>query len=436
MAGWLGRATSVLAKPTGKRQGELTVNWRLHVLVFVIAFAIIVARRPDALFNAQFWAEDGKAWYADAYNLGAIRSLFLPYAGYFNSVARLTASFAQFLPLAWAPLIFNLVAIIIQILPATLVTSSRFATLIPNLPTRLFLAFAYLARPNSFEINATLTGSQWHLALLACMVVLAASSQRLLWRLFDIVVILLSALSGPFSILLTPIAAFRWWLRRENWAFILLLGLYTGAVAQATAILITSPQSNRLHLSLGAAPELFLKILAGQVFLGALIGQKGYAWVSPFLNGYSLLLVLVASAGVAACLYGLLKGPLELRLFIAFAALIFGTSLLSPTASMTIPQWEALCIPGNSARYWFIPMLAFVTLLTWLLRAKSSHQIRLVATVALAAMLIGIVLDWSHPAFADLNFRTYSNQFAAAPEGTKVTIPINPPGWTMDLIKH
>lgn len=426
----------MLAKPVGKRQGESIVSWRLHVLVFVIAFVIIISRRPDALFNAQFWAEDGNAWYANAYNLGAVRSLFLPYAGYFNSIARLTASFAQFFPLVWAPLIFNLVAVVIQILPATLITSSRFATLLPNRSTRLFLAFAYLARPNSFEINATLTGSQWHLALLACMVVLATPSRRLVWRVFDMAVILLSALSGPFSILLTPIAALCWWLRRGKWTFILLLGLYTGAVVQATAIVITSPQVNRLQLSLGATPELFLKILAGQVFLGALIGQEGYAWVNPALNGYSLLVILVAGAGIAACLYGLLKGPLELRLFIAFAALIFGTSLFSPTASMTIPQWEALSIPGNSARYWFIPMLAFVTLLTWLLRKKSLRQIQRVAAIALAAMLIGIILDWSHPPFADLNFKTYSSQFAEAPKGAKVTIPINPPGWTMDLIKH
>ncbi|MGA7937436.1 MAG: hypothetical protein WCA35_28050, partial [Kovacikia sp.] len=80
----------------------MTVNWRLHLLVFLIAFALLVLRQPGSVFNAQFWAEDGTIFYANAYNLGAIHSLFLPYAGYLCFVQRLVASFIQLFPLEWA----------------------------------------------------------------------------------------------------------------------------------------------------------------------------------------------------------------------------------------------------------------------------------------------------------------------------------------------
>ncbi|HEX8355443.1 MAG TPA: hypothetical protein VF611_21225, partial [Pyrinomonadaceae bacterium] len=137
---------------------------------------LIIARRPDAIFNAQFWAEDGAVWYADAYNVGAFKSLFFPAAGYFQTASRLTASLTQLLPLSRAPLAFALVAVAVQALPANLLISSRFSRLIPRLSVRALLAFAYLALPNSAEIHANLTNTQWRLAVITLLVVLAEPS--------------------------------------------------------------------------------------------------------------------------------------------------------------------------------------------------------------------------------------------------------------------
>jgi hypothetical protein len=55
---------------------------------------------------------------------------------------------------------------------------------------------------------------------------------------------------------------------------------------------------------------------------------------------------------------------------------------------------------------------------------------------ALAIMtLVGIPIDWNYPPFVDENYPTYLAQFEQAPPGTDVTIPINPPPWTMVLHK-
>ncbi|MBA3922246.1 MAG: hypothetical protein H0X31_11315 [Nostocaceae cyanobacterium] len=134
-------------------------NWRAHVFIFITAFTIIISRRPDAVLNAQFCAEDRQIWYADAYNQGIVHSLFSPFNGYFQTTSRLTAAIAQFFPLAWAPLIFNLTAIMMKILPINLIISSRFTYLIPNIRYRLYLAFLYLALPNSFEVHANITNA-------------------------------------------------------------------------------------------------------------------------------------------------------------------------------------------------------------------------------------------------------------------------------------
>src|ERR1035437_10257778 len=87
-----------------------------HVLVFLFAFVAFISRRPDAIFHPQFWAEDGRVWFADAYNLGWWTALFRAQDGYFQTLPRLGAALAQLLPIALAPLVLNCIAIAVQVL--------------------------------------------------------------------------------------------------------------------------------------------------------------------------------------------------------------------------------------------------------------------------------------------------------------------------------
>lgn len=407
-----------------------------YLLLFVVvaAFAIVVLRRPDAVLNPQFWAEDGKYWYAEAYNLGAIHSLLLPHTGYFQTISRLTAAFTMMFPLAWAPFIFISVAIIAKVLPVILILSSRFSSLIPSFRTRVLLPFIYLALPNSWEVHANLTNAQSHLALLAFMVIIAEPNDHLAWRLFDIVMILLAGLSTPASILLIPIAARWWWIHRGKWPLIILITTCCCGLIQATSFLLTAQQTRILE-PLGATPELFIRILSGQVFLAALIGQKGYEQIFSPSGWYTAFASVVAVLGLMVVVKALFKAPEELRLFIIFAAMMFGSALITPNLRATVPRWEASAWPGICGRYWFIPMIAFVTVLLWMTGKSCSRILRVFASLALVVMVVGIILDWRHHPFFDFQFREHARQFETAPKGAEVIIPINPPGWSMRLIK-
>src|ERR1700751_1159024 len=146
---------------------EVPANYTVlfHLSIFLVGFGIIFSRRPDAILNAQFWAEDGQRWYADAYQFG-LRCLLIPdeLGGYFHSVSRLSALTALIFPFSMAPLVMNLFAIAIQILPASIFLSSRFSNI--ALWKRLAAAFVYFALPNTYEVNANTTTIQWHLGLL------------------------------------------------------------------------------------------------------------------------------------------------------------------------------------------------------------------------------------------------------------------------------
>ena len=227
----------------------------LYLAAAIAAFLITVSHRPDAMLNPQFWAEDGKVWYQQAYNSGVIVSLFTPEAGYFQSISRLVAGIAQLVPFAYAPFIFNFAAISVKVAVVIFILSSRLTKAAPSLLVRGLLAFLYLALPHSFETTSNLTNAQWHLAMLSFLIIIAVPSERMAWRIFDIVVIALSAFSGPFCLLLVPVALIRFFVTRERRLVPLISILLTASAVQLTSLVFVERPSRQ---PLGAEPGLFL----------------------------------------------------------------------------------------------------------------------------------------------------------------------------------
>jgi len=122
-------------------------------VVFALVVIALFSRSPSLFTHAQFYAEDGTIWFAQAYNLGWLHSLTLPQAGYLNTMPRLAAALALLFPLNWAPLVMATVGLIIQSLPVTILLSSRCRTWAP-LPTRMVLAAIYVAIPNAREFTS------------------------------------------------------------------------------------------------------------------------------------------------------------------------------------------------------------------------------------------------------------------------------------------
>jgi hypothetical protein len=75
---------------------------------FAIDLLLIFLRDPSLFTRPQFWAEDGKVWYAQAYNQGWLHSLTQPLGGYLNTLQRLGAGAALLVPFRWAPLVMAL----------------------------------------------------------------------------------------------------------------------------------------------------------------------------------------------------------------------------------------------------------------------------------------------------------------------------------------
>jgi hypothetical protein len=106
---------------------------------------------------------------------------------------------------------------------------------------------------------------------------------------------------------------------------------------------------------------------------------------------------------------------------------------------LSFPQWQYLQLPGRSSRYYFFPILAFYTALFFLVLKGKRGAVRLARYLALLILLVvplGVYRDWKYPRYPDLHFQEYADRFELAEPGTSMKIPILPPGWEMELIKH
>jgi hypothetical protein len=402
------------------------------VALFFAACAVVVARRPDGVFHPQFYAEDGSAWFADAYNLGWWPALLRPYTGYFLTAPRLAGALAQLVPFIHAPLLLNLVDVCILALPVSLLLSSRSAAW-GSLRFRLLLAALYLAIPNCGEISFGITESGWHLAFVSFLLLVASVPRTLAGRALDLALLLIAGLSGPFCIFLLPIALIVAFTRKDKrrWAPAAVVGFC--CVIQLFSLLVLD-QNGRPHHPIGASLDLFARIVGGRVVFSALVGINRLP-ATPG-SGFLLLFVCFAVLGVAIVGACLLESTSEMRLFLLFSSLVFAASLVSitPPPPPQLSTWQVL-VEAGGARYWFFPTLAFV----WALAACTRSRMRLVKTssvLLLVLTIVGIVRDWRIPAFKDLHFAEQVERFEQASPGTTVVIPENPEGWTLSLIKR
>jgi hypothetical protein len=446
---WVPKAADAEVKVEPLKPDAFTRIWfgiPFQVAVFAVAFFIVVSRRPDAIMNAQFYAEDGWVWYPQAYQFG-LPSFFTPEAGYVHALIRTVTLFSLLFPFSLAPLVMNISAIVVQILPVNVFLSSRFSRV--PLWMRLLGSFVYLAIPNSQEIDANITNVQWHLALLACLVLLAQPPSNRRWRIFDAIVLVFTSFSSPIGILLIPAAAALWWKRRQPQSALSFGLLVPGAITELLVTLLGHQRPPALN---GPSLCRFIRILGGQIYLSAMAGwraqlvflkqQDAIRLITAAndcpIDGLFYASLFAAAVGLTITIYALLYAPFEVKVFVLFCFSVLGLALARPLAGApgNFPQWGYLCYPGRAGRYYFFPMLAFFASLAWAATNRASPAvIRYVVILPLILLPYGIQQDWQYDAFQDLHFPSYAEKFEHASAGTTLTIPINPRS-TMKITKR
>ena len=240
-------------------QKGLSLPWQL--IVFGASIVAIFSRQPDLLLHAQFFAEDGWVWYQQAYNMHWLSSLGMAQAGYLQTLPRLVAGLTLLLPMQWAPLIMSLAGTVVQALPVAALLSRRCSHW-GALPVRMLMAAVYLGIPDAPEIHVVLTNAMWHFALLQAIVALSLPPLTWRGRVCDLLLFSVGSLTGPFCLLLLPVVALYWWIRRQPWTLAVMAVLSLGSILQ---ILVMVHAVRSAGSPLGVSAMRLLRILAGSV---------------------------------------------------------------------------------------------------------------------------------------------------------------------------
>jgi hypothetical protein len=404
-------------------------EWAKLTVLFLFCGFILFLRRPDALLNAQFWAEDGKHWYADAYNHG-LSATFEIYAGTLQIAMRLIGQLSLSIPLSSVPLFFTVVAISIKIIPVVLLYSNKFKDIVPSSRLKFLIATLYICIPNAMEVHANLTNINWHLAIVSFMLIVGSIPKSLFAKIIECILIIISGLTGPFAIFLAIISAFDYAKRRNKHTLYLAILLSLCAFVQFT-LLFTS-DSPRTTAPLGVNPMTLLEIFGFRIGGSATFGQDTIARI---FRPPSAIYLLFGIFTLTTFFIAYLRGTLQLRLFILLTFMLLVASLLKPIASDTMPQWYALLI-GAGSRYFFIPIICFYMCMVFLAFAKpyKCYVAKFYKTTAIFALCVAVPTGFNYPVREDMNYKMHVEEFNLSSTGELTCIPI-PPDWEMCLEK-
>lgn len=397
-----------------------------YIIYLSILSLVVILRRPDAILHPELWAEDGVLWYTQAYNSGFL-SLFMPENGYLQTISRIAALVAQPFPIYYVPYIFAVFAFCAQMIPVALLLSRRFDSIIPDKKIRIIISIIYVLMPNSYEVNMNLTNAQWHLALVLFLLLVGNSQKR--YNISDYMLMVVAGLSGPFSVLLSPVAMIEWYRNKFSGDYLRYVIALSCAVVQAVFI-VASMMQTRSTESLGASMDNFVHIIVNNIFVGGLLGNVENLLQKALVGNYYAVFAFFSIILVLA----FFRGPLAYKEFSLFSLCVILSALISPMISLTEPQWPLMAIFGIGDRYYVIPIISMLVGFV-VLSADRNVILKSIGRFLLVSMLCAVPFNFSYPDYVRTGFYKEAMYFAGAPRGTVVKFDENPIGWNFSLAK-
>jgi hypothetical protein len=384
-----------------------TVSAAQRGAVVLLALAVLFWRMPSAFTHPQFWGEDIFFFYGARFD--GLSSVLIPLGGYLTAaqyvVALLTSPFNP----VFAPALYCYSAILLSLLIVWMVTSPRL-----DMPLKPLLAIATVVVPMGREELGVLCNIQWILPIGAFAILFMRAPNSKWIIAFEAIFIALMATSGPFSIFLAPMFAWRTFVtddpsERPRLVLLTIIVALAGIV-QGLEILAhpfsvaASPYPWTLWVSLPLRKIMTTLSAASRYFDG--------------VSGVSIGAILVTIAGVLACMRPYRAQKIFMLLF----------SLLVVVGGLYKFR-HALGGQTGAQRYYY----AASVFTLWFICCLSARPYLRTAMAAgvLVAELVAL------PVIKDRSRQLFNSEWSVwagyIPSGLPLVIPTPPGGWYMGL---
>lgn len=362
--------------------------WKQGILILGI-LGILVFRLWNYWSSGQFVAEDGRVFFADAYNHSWVASILLPYAGYFHVLPRLLAELLSLFPLAWQPEAFAWSGMVTTSLLLSLFYLPHFRPLVPGDMARGAGCLLLPLLPNAENLG-TVFGLHWYLSFALALAVIMKFPKSTAGQAALVTGSILAIWSAPATLVLFPFFLWRAVRSRQPgeaiWCRICLVNFCLFGLLVVLLRLQGADRTGAFSWSelLPALNALILRGWLGSTFLG----MGAAHWLAQNLPW---LLSLIGLLGFIGLLYLLLRkashpvAGLGWQL-LGIALLMIGLSL---TRSLYLSELAQNPLPRHD-RYLAAPTLLLFILLLALVYPLIQSRTKLSLLVALGFSLAQI----------------------------------------------
>ncbi len=346
--------------------------------LFLIGLLVVVARRPEAVLAAEFTWEEASAFYVPTFFLHSFAQLAEPWGGTLQVVPRIGYLLLRAVPVYWAPLVENLLALATLLAVAAFIASDRLVRVLPDRRARIALAALVLVLPAQRDVMGALMNAQWYAGLWLAMLPMAAQPATARGRWAERVVIACVALTGPIAMLLAPVYAWRFVSQRDRHRAWLAGIVLVGGAIQLAMILGTG----RGDLTDQRPIELAVAIFWLHAAVVPVIGERLSAALGS--SGVPAPILAVGAVVLAASLVVTAWRSLPR----AFGPILYGAIMIA-ASGLAVHGGANVWPPGAYERYFFVAgVLVAAIVVMGVLRG---HRL----AVGLAVLLgVGIVIDF------------------------------------------
>jgi hypothetical protein len=374
------------------------LRWSIFLAVSVL---ILFLRSPGLLLGAEFLSEDGQTFFLGTYFGSPLDVILRSYAGYIHLVPRLVAYGERAVPIALAPLVSNLVSLLIISAVAAFIASNRLTRAAPHRGFRYLLALLLLLLPAQTDLYGRIQNAQWFLGLFMVCVLLAEDPRSRLATIAERISLLLAALSGPFGLLLSPLFVWRALRERSRNAFWSAACVVIPSLLQLLAVL-ESAATRRPPLGTYSVRDI-LGIISARVITEPILGARPVLVLETIFRYTFVSIPWITIAVIGIGVLGL--GMMLWKLWRAFSEntprwtlLVIGytAAIMTTVGILFNPFRTGAADAYNSQRYFFFIGFAVATIvLGGALRLPQKR--RVLKYVAISLLSIGIVCDFILP---------------------------------------
>jgi hypothetical protein len=395
-------------------------------LAVLLAYSFLVcARLPNAVIQGRFWAEEGRVYFKAAAEQQWFGALTTVHMGYLNLSATFGALAAYYLmPMASAPHLTMLIALLVQCLPVIILVNNRDDWL----QNGRYLAFAIVViafAPAGLETWLTTISSQHHLTLAAALILSLEAQAGVTPAVYG-TILFLAALSGPATWMLLPLFLARAGIERNNARIGLLICLAAGTAIAALFFVPSDRSVGTSPLLLGAI--IFQKHVAISLLPLPQASAIGRLLTEQFASGERPLWPMILSI----CAFILLcSAAIRTRSTAAIWLIMAGTTLAGGGYLGALNDKLRLLDPADGGRYAFAPQALF-SIACAQIAYRSSPRLKAFLTVLLSYVMLIQVVNLPRGREFDRG-PDWSAEVSRFQSGETNVLRIWPPGWEVAL---